>query len=76
MLIVNGTVHTMENGTIPSGFVLVKDRRIVQVGPMSGLPENAGLSGVIDAQGAISSPASSTPTAILGCMAPFPRRTI
>ncbi len=51
MLIVNGTVHTMENGTIPNGFVLVKGRRIVQVGPMSALPENAGLSGVIDARG-------------------------
>ena len=32
MLIVNGVVHTMENGVIPNGFVLVQGSRI---GPVS-----------------------------------------
>ena len=51
MLIVNGIVHTMEVGTIPDGFVLVKGSRIAQMGPMSDLPEGADLTGLIDAGG-------------------------
>ena len=49
MLIVNGVVHTMENGVIPNGFVLVQGSRIGQVGPMSALPEDAAPGGLIDA---------------------------
>ena len=51
MLIVNGVVHTMENGVIPCGFVLIKGSRIAQTGPMSALPEDAGPGGLIDAAG-------------------------
>lgn len=51
MLIVNGAVHTMENGTIPNGFVLIRGSRVVQTGPMSQLPEDADLTGLIDAGG-------------------------
>ena len=51
MLIVNGVVHTMENGIIPCGFVLIKGSRIAQTGPMSALPEDAGPGGLIDAAG-------------------------
>ena len=51
MLIVNGVIHTMEMGTIPDGFVLVKGSRIAQVGPMSDLPDDPGPTGLIDAQG-------------------------
>ncbi len=51
MLIVNGVIHTMETGTIPNGFVLVKGSRIAQVGPMSELPDSPGPTGLIDAQG-------------------------
>ena len=50
MLIVNGVVHTMEDGTIRSGFVRVEGRHIAQVGPMSDLP-CAPDSQLIDAQG-------------------------
>ena len=51
MLIVNGTIHTMETGTISNGFVLAKGTRITQVGPMSALPGEADLDGLIDAHG-------------------------
>ena len=51
MLIVNGVVHTMENGVIPNGFVLVQGSRIGQVGPMSALPKDAAPGGLIDAAG-------------------------
>ncbi|MBD5133109.1 MAG: amidohydrolase [Clostridiales bacterium] len=51
MLIINGTIHTMEAGTIAGGFVLVKGSRIVQVGPMSDMPQDADLTGLIDAKG-------------------------
>ena len=47
MLIVNGVVHTMDTGVIPLGFVLVRGSRIAQVGPMSGLPQDAGPGGSI-----------------------------
>ena len=40
MLIVNGVIHTMDVGTIPSGFVQTQGRSIVQVGPMSELAIN------------------------------------
>ena len=51
MLIVNGTIHTMETGTISNGFVLTKGTRITQVGPMSALPGETDLDGLIDAHG-------------------------
>ncbi len=51
MLIVNGTVHTMEVGTIPSGFVQTEGPRIVRVGPMSDLPGAGDADGIIDAKG-------------------------
>ena len=51
MLIINGVIHTMEVGTIPDGFVLVKGSRIAQVGPMSELPQDADAADLIDAQG-------------------------
>ena len=51
MLIANGTIHTMETGTISNGFVLIKGTRITQVGPMSALPDEADLDGLIDAHG-------------------------
>ena len=50
MLIINGVVHTMEDGTIPSGYVRTEGSRIAAVGPMSSVPE-AGPEGVVDAQG-------------------------
>lgn len=49
MLIVNGVVHTMECGTIRSGFVRTEGSRILQVGPMSDLPDAPGPR--LDAQG-------------------------
>lgn len=51
MLIVNGVIHTMENGSIPDGFVLIKGSRILQTGPMSDLPQGTDLTGLIDARG-------------------------
>lgn len=51
MLIVNGTVHTMEVGTIPSGFVQTEGPRIVRAGPMSDLPGAGDADGIIDAKG-------------------------
>lgn len=51
MLIINGVIHTMEVGTIPDGFVLVKGSRIAQVGPMSELPQEADAADLIDARG-------------------------
>lgn len=51
MLIVNGVIHTMETGTIPKGFVLIKGSRIAQVGPMSALPGGADQEGMVDALG-------------------------
>ena len=51
MLIVNGIIHTMDNGTIPGGYVRVEEGRIRAVGPMSDLPSDPGPAGLIDAQG-------------------------
>ncbi len=51
MLIVNGVVHTMDVGTIANGFVQTQGGKIAQVGPMSELPQDADLSGMIDARG-------------------------
>lgn len=51
MLIINGVVHTMDAGTIPSGFVLVKGSRIAQVGSMADLPQDGEPDRLIDARG-------------------------
>lgn len=51
MLIVNGVIHTMEDGTIPNGFVLTQGGRIAQVGPMTALPREPEADGVVDARG-------------------------
>ncbi len=40
MLIVNGTVHTMEGLTIPNGYVAVSGDKIAGTGPMEECPEN------------------------------------
>lgn len=39
MLIINGTVHTMDGPVIPSGYVAVTGSRIARVGPMSHCPQ-------------------------------------
>ena len=50
MLIINGTVHTMDGPIIEKGYVAVSGIKIAKVGPMEGLP--ASWEGeVIDAQG-------------------------
>lgn len=38
MLIVNGTVHTMDGVTIPNGYVAVSGSKIAKVGPMEECP--------------------------------------
>ncbi len=40
MLIINGTVHTMDGLTIPNGYVAVSDTKIAQVGPMEEAPDH------------------------------------
>ncbi len=40
MLIINGTVHTMDGPVIPSGYVAVTGSRIARVGPMSRCPQD------------------------------------
>ncbi|NCB63166.1 MAG: amidohydrolase [Clostridia bacterium] len=50
MLIRNGVVHTMEGEVIPSGFVEIKNGKIVSTGPMSAAPA-AGDGEVYDAEG-------------------------
>lgn len=40
MLIINGTVHTMDGLTIPGGYVAIRGDKIAQVGPMEECPEN------------------------------------
>lgn len=40
MLIVNGTIHTMEGLTIPRGYVAVSGDKIVGTGPMETCPEH------------------------------------
>ena len=40
MIIINGTVHTMETPVIEKGFVAVRDGKIAQVGPMEECPQN------------------------------------
>ena len=40
MLIVNGTVHTMEGLTIPNGYVAVSGGEIAGTGPMEACPEH------------------------------------
>ena len=50
MLIINGTVHTMDNLTIPNGYVAVSGGKIAKVGPMEECP--ASWEGeTLDAQG-------------------------
>ena len=39
MLIINGTVHTMDGLTIPNGYVAVSEDKIAKVGPMEECPE-------------------------------------
>ncbi len=50
MLIINGTVHTMDSPVIKHGFVAVQDGKIVMVGPMEECPKEW-LGEVYDAQG-------------------------
>ena len=40
MLIINGTVHTMDGLTIPRGYVAVSGGKIAAVGPMEECPAN------------------------------------
>ena len=40
MLIINGTVHTMDGLTIPGGYVAIRGDKIAQVGPMEECPQN------------------------------------
>ena len=40
MLIINATVHTMDNLTIPNGYVAVSGSKIAQVGPMEECPDH------------------------------------
>ena len=40
MLIINGTVHTMDDMTIPNGYVAVSGDKIAKVGPMEEAPEH------------------------------------
>lgn len=40
MLIINGTVHTMDGITIPNGYVAVSGSKIAQVGPMEEAPDH------------------------------------
>ena len=40
MLIINGTVHTMDGVTIPNGYVAVSGDKIAKVGPMEECPDH------------------------------------
>jgi len=40
MLIINGTVHTMDGVTIPNGYVAVSGAKIAKVGPMEECPDH------------------------------------
>ena len=40
MLIINGTVHTMDGLTIPGGYVAIRGDKIAQVGPMEEYPKD------------------------------------
>ena len=40
MLIINGTVHTMDGLTIPNGYVAVSGDKIAKVGPMEECPDH------------------------------------
>ncbi len=40
MLIINGTVHTMDGLTIPNGYVAVSGAKIARVGPMEECPDH------------------------------------
>ena len=60
MLIINGTVHTMDGLTIPNGYVAVSGDKIAKVGPMEECPAHW--------EAATSCPASLTPTVIWVCL--------
>ena len=40
MLIINGTVHTMEGLTIPGGYVDIRGDKIAGTGPMEECPKS------------------------------------
>ncbi len=46
MLIINGTVHTMDGVTIPDGYVAMSGDKIAKVGPMEECPKALGGAGV------------------------------
>ena len=50
MLIINGTVHTMDGPVIKNGYVAVKESKIAQTGPMEDCPKSW-EGEVFDAQG-------------------------
>ena len=50
MLIINGTVHTMDGPVIKNGYVAVKGSKIARVGPMEDCPKSW-VGEVFDAQG-------------------------
>ena len=50
MLIINGTVHTMDGPVIKNGYVAVKESKIAQAGPMEDCPKSW-EGEVFDAQG-------------------------
>lgn len=50
MLIINGTVHTMEGLTIPGGYVEIRGNKIAGFGPMEECPKQW-EGEVFDAQG-------------------------
>lgn len=43
MLIINGTVHTMEGLTIPGGYVDIRGDKIAGTGPMEECPKSLSL---------------------------------
>lgn len=49
MLIINGTVHTMDGLVIPNGYVAVAEGKIAQVGPMEECPADW-MGEVVDAE--------------------------
>ena len=66
MLIIHGTVHTMDGPAIDNGFVAIREGKIWKVGPMEECP--ADWKGeTLDARGGTSCLASWTLTATWGC---------
>jgi len=58
LLITNGLILTLESGSEPiaSGFVAVRDGRIVETGSMSELPAEAGAKEILDVSGGLVMP--------------------